>query len=55
MELLPEGNLTNLLHSGQELQWNDRLTIADDIAKGIKALHSKEPKPVFQSRSIFLQ
>lgn len=46
MELLPEGNLADLLHSDQALPWDIRFIMIEDIAKGIKDLHSMFQKPV---------
>lgn len=43
MELMTEGTLSNLLYSMPPLQWIERLAIAEEIAKGIKVLHSCAP------------
>lgn len=43
MELMSGGTLSKLLLSEQELSWQVRLTIAEEIAEGIKALHSHVP------------
>lgn len=47
MEHMTEGTLGNALHSPKELTWHARLIMAEEIAKGIKALHAHNP-PVSQ-------
>ena len=42
MELMPKASLYNLLHNGQELSWNVRYSIAQDIAYGLRFLHENK-------------
>lgn len=41
MEYLPKGDLFNLLHSNEELSWEQRARIALDIACGLAYLHKE--------------
>lgn len=43
MELMSEGDLDKLLFSNKEISWKERLTIVEEITKGIQALHSHHP------------
>ena len=42
MELMPKGSLNQLLHNGQELPWDLRYQIAQDIAHGLNLLHNDD-------------
>lgn len=39
MELMPGGSLTDLLHSQEQLSWDERIRIGTDIASGLAYLH----------------
>jgi tRNA A-37 threonylcarbamoyl transferase component Bud32 len=41
MEYLPQGNLYNLLHSKEDLSWEQRCVYAQDIANGLRYLHKQ--------------
>lgn len=43
-EYVNGGNLSELLHSGNDLPWAARLKIVEEIAKGIQTLHSHTPQ-----------
>jgi serine/threonine protein kinase len=42
MELMPNQSLFHLLHNGQPLPWSIRYNIAQDIAYGLRLLHSRD-------------
>ena len=42
MELMPKASLYHLLHTGQELPWNVRYSIAQDMAYGLRLLHENK-------------
>jgi serine/threonine protein kinase len=45
MELMEGGSLSDLLHSKEiDLSWPVRLTMAEEIAKGIQVLHTNKPQ-----------
>lgn len=44
MELMHGGSLTNFLEAQEaELPWSIRLSLAEDIARGIQFLHHSKP------------
>ena len=43
MDLAPQGNLYNLLHSAKSLSLHYRLKVANDIAKGVASMHRLNP------------
>jgi len=43
MELMKGGTLASLLHSDIKLTWGEKLLMLEEIAIGIKVLHSNQP------------
>lgn len=52
MEFVDGETLANLLYSEQDIPWQIRLTLAEEIVEGIKCLH--ENKPLVGAGSCFL-
>lgn len=57
MEYLPNGSLFNLIHSSNEINWEQRISISLDVAKGLHYLHVQKPQILhrdFKSLNILL-
>lgn len=52
MEFVDGETLAKLLYSGQEIPWQTRLAMAEEIVEGIKCLHLHEPLVCAWTRSL---